>query len=143
MSPAISEPGCPFCHPLEKIVLQNDYAQVLLSDPRKVPGHILVMPKRHVEKPWDLTSDELRNIFDLIFSVEKKVIGKLGEGCDIRQSYRPFTKQDELKLNHLTFHVIPRAPNDYLYSVSEKYEDGLYAELDDLEKDAVVKLLSA
>jgi diadenosine tetraphosphate (Ap4A) HIT family hydrolase len=85
--------GCPFCHPLERVVKENDLAQVLLSDPRKIPGHILVMPKRHVEEPWELTASELQAIFELIFFIEKKIIGKLGDGCDIRQNYRPFMKQ--------------------------------------------------
>lgn len=115
---------------------------MLLSDPRKVPGHTLVMPKRHVEKPWDLTEQELQDVFELIAFTEQRVVGKLGAGCDIRQNYRPFMHQDALKVNHLTFHVIPRAKDDYLYSVSEKYEDDLFAELDDLERDEVTKLLS-
>jgi len=43
---------CPFCNPQERVLLENGQAQAILSDPRKVPGHFLVMPKRHVEKPW-------------------------------------------------------------------------------------------
>lgn len=133
---------CPFCTPQERVVKSNTYAQMMLSDPRKVPGHTLVMPKRHVEKPWDLTAEELQDVFELIYFVEQRVIGALGAGCDIRQAYRPFLHQDALKVNHLTFHVIPRAKDDYLYSVSEQYEAGLFAELDDLERDEVTKLLS-
>ena len=114
----------------------------MLSDPRKVPGHTLVMPKRHVEEPWMLTEQEIIDIFALIAVAEQRIVGKLGTGCDIRQAYRPFLKQDALKVNHLTFHVIPRAKDDYLYSVSEKYEEDLFAELDDLERDEVTKLLA-
>ncbi len=134
--------NCPFCDPLERVVNSNASAQMMLSDPRKVPGHTLVMPKRHVEKPWELTQQEVVDIFELISLAEQRIIGKLGTGCDIRQAYRPFLKQDALKVNHMTFHVIPRAKDDYLYSVSEKYEEDLFAELDDLERDEVTKLLS-
>ena len=134
--------NCPFCDPLERVVNSNASAQMMLSDPRKVPGHTLVMPKRHVEKPWELTKQEVVDIFELISLAEQRIIGKLGSGCDIRQAYRPFLKQDALKVNHMTFHVIPRAKDDYLYSVSEKYEEDLFAELDDLERDEVSKLLS-
>ena len=133
--------NCPFCNPLELVLKENEFAQAMLSDPHKVPGHILVMPKRHVEKPWELKDEELKGVFDLIFFIEQRIIGKLGEGCDIRQNYRPFLEQDALKLNHLTFHIIPRSPDDYLHKVSEQYEDGLFAELDDMERDAVAKLL--
>ena len=132
---------CPFCNPEERVLKQNDRANVLLSDPHKVPGHILVMPKRHVEKPWELTHEELTDIFDLIFFVEQRLVDKLGEGVDIRQNYRPYLKQDDLKVNHLTFHVIPRSPDDYLYTVSEKYEEDLFADLDAAEAKAVGELL--
>jgi diadenosine tetraphosphate (Ap4A) HIT family hydrolase len=141
MSKDVSEKGCPFCHPLERIIKENGHAQILLSDPRKVPGHILVTPKRHIEKPWDLTESELKDIFELIFFVEQRVIGKLGDGCDIRQNYRPFIEQNKLKVDHLHFHVIPRTYHDYIYQVSEKYETDIFAELDDVERDAVTKLL--
>jgi diadenosine tetraphosphate (Ap4A) HIT family hydrolase len=137
----MSEKNCPFCSPGQPVLKDNKQAKVLLSDPHKVPGHMLVVPKRHVEKPWDLTHAELTGIFDLIFSIEQKIIGKLGDGVDIRQNYRPFLQQGNLKVNHLTFHVIPRAKGDYLYSVSEQYEDQLYADLDDIEASAVANLL--
>ena len=133
--------GCPFCNPLERVVKSNDSALLILSDPRKVPGHFLVCPKDHIEKPWDLKSNEIKDIFELIFFVEKKIIGKLGEGCDIRQNYRPYIKQNELKIDNIHFHVIPRSYQDYLYTKVEKYETDLFAELDDLERREVTKLL--
>lgn len=138
----MTDVGCPFCNPLERVVKDNDSAQVMLSDPRKIPGHTLVMPKRHVEKPWDLTSQELSDIYELIFEVEQKLInGKLGDGCDIRQNYRPFMQQSKLKIDHVHFHTIPRSFEDYIYTVSEKYDTELFAELDDEEREAVTKLL--
>lgn len=133
--------NCPFCDPTERVLLQNDHAQVVLSNPRKVPGHFLVIPKRHVEKPWEVKPEELQDIFALIFEIEQKIIGKLGDGCDVRQNYRPFMKQNDLKVDHIHFHVIPRSLEDYIYSVSEKYDTQLFAELDDTERDAVSKLL--
>lgn len=133
--------NCPFCDPSERVLLSNDSAQVILSNPRKVPGHFLVIPKKHHEQPWELTPKELQDIFALIFTVEQKIIGKLGDGCDIRQNYRPFMKQSNLKIDHVHFHVIPRALKDYIYTVSEQYESELFAELDDTERAAVSSLL--
>ena len=125
----------------ERILKENEYATVILSDPHKVPGHMLVVPKRHVEKPWELKPEELQGIFELIFFVEQKIIGKLGDGCDIRQNYRPFMQQSRLKVNHVHFHVIPRALEDYIYKVSEQYETDLFVPLDDMERDAVEDML--
>lgn len=133
--------NCPFCDPTDRILKQNEHAQVLLSNPRKVPGHFLVIPKRHIEAPWELTPEELQDIFALIFEVEQKIIGKLGDGVDVRQNYRPFMKQSTLKIDHVHFHVIPRYLDDYIYSVSEKYETELFAALDDVEREEVSRLL--
>jgi diadenosine tetraphosphate (Ap4A) HIT family hydrolase len=133
--------NCPFCDSSERVLKENDNARVLLSNPHKVPGHFLVIPKKHIEKPWDLSHEELTDIFDLVFLVEQKILGKLGEGVDIRQNYRPFLNQDGLKVNHVAFHVIPRSPDDYIYTVSEKFEENLYADLDAAEAKAVADLL--
>jgi ATP adenylyltransferase len=138
----MAEPtSCPFCTATERIIRQNDLAQVILSDPHKVPGHLLVMPKRHIEKPWELTKEEIASIFELIFELEQKLIGKLGDGFDIRQNYRPFKPQDDLKVDHVLFHVLPRSEGDYIYQIAEQYETDLFADLDDMERDAVTDLL--
>jgi diadenosine tetraphosphate (Ap4A) HIT family hydrolase len=137
----MTEAICPFCNVEDRVLKENEHAYVTLSNPRKVPGHILVLPKRHIEEPWQLTTDELRDIFELIFFVEQRILGRLGDGVDIRQNYRPFKKQDELKKNHVLFHVIPRSKDDYLYTAAEKFERDLFADLDDLERKEVEKLL--
>lgn len=133
---------CPFCDQHEKPVRENKLAQVFLSDPHKVPGHVLVMPKRHIEKPWELTPDELQACFDLIFLIEKRFIGKLGDGFDIRQSYWPFREAGALKARHILFHVIPRAEGDYLFKIAEGQDpEDLYADLGEVEGDAIARLL--
>lgn len=135
--------NCPFCNPeeLKRTLKENEHARVMLSDPRKVPGHFLVIPKRHIEKPWELSDEEVLSVFELIRFLQQRIIGKLGDGCDVRQNYRPFMKQSKLKLDHIHFHLIPRSNEDYIYSVSEKFETDLFAELDDLERAEVAKLL--
>ena len=132
---------CRFCNPREHILRENKSAHVILSNPHKVPGHFLVVPKRHVEKPWELNSKELHDIFELIFFVEQRIIGMLGDGCDIRQNYRPFMEQSRLKMDHVHFHVIPRSHEDYIYKVAEQYEADLFVDLDDMERDAVINIL--
>lgn len=133
--------SCPFCGVDERVLKSNEHAQVILSNPRKVPGHFLVVPKRHVEKPWELSKDELSDIYELIFFIERRIIGKLGDGCDVRQNYRPFLQQSTLSVKHVHFHVIPRALQDYIYQISEKYDTELFADLDPTEASVVAKLL--
>jgi diadenosine tetraphosphate (Ap4A) HIT family hydrolase len=138
----MAKTDCPFCNLKDRVLKENERAVVILSNPRKVPGHFLVLPKRHIEEPWQLTPEELQDIFALIFFVEQRIIGKLGTGVDIRQNYRPFKKHTtNFAANHILFHVIPRSADDYIYSVSEKYERDLFADLDSLEAKEVAKLL--
>jgi diadenosine tetraphosphate (Ap4A) HIT family hydrolase len=132
---------CTFCSPKERVLKENELAHAFLSNPRKVPGHFVVAPKRHVEKPWELTSDELASIFELIFFIEQHIIGKLGDGADIKQNYRPFMPAGRIKKDHVLFHVYPRSLHDYLYKTVEVHETDLYADLDDLERKEVSKLL--
>lgn len=140
----MAETDCAFCNLNPSEVLKsNGLAMLVLSNPRKVPGHILVLPKRHIEEPWQLTADELTDVFKLIFFAEQRILGNLGDGVDIRQNYRPYKKQDELKKNHVLFHVVPRAKDDYIYTTAERFERDLFADLDDLERKEVGKLLNS
>jgi diadenosine tetraphosphate (Ap4A) HIT family hydrolase len=132
---------CPFCNLNNKVLKQNKTARAFLSNPRKVPGHFLVAPIRHIEKPWELTKVEIQDIFSLIFFIEKRLVDKLGQGADIRQNYRPHISAGPLKQDHILFHVYPRYHNDYLFQVSEKYESDLFTELDPNETIVFEKLL--
>lgn len=133
---------CPFCNTNGRVIKENELALLILSNPRKVPGHALVIPRRHVEKPWEITPDERLAIFELIDAAEQKLIATgLGDGVDVRQNYRPFQPQGKVKVNHVHYHVIPRANEDYIYQISEKYDTELFAELDPAEAKAVAKLL--
>ena len=132
---------CKLCAEQQHALKENERSVIILSNPHKVPGHMLVMPKRHIEMPWELTPEELQDIFGLIFFAEQRLLGKLGEGVDIRQSYWPFKGEDKLKARHLVFHIIPRSPGDYLFQVSDQYKDDLYVDLDSMEYQAVAKIL--
>ena len=137
----MSNNDCPFCNLKEQVLKRNKTALAFLSNPRKVPGHFLVIPERHVEKPWELTKEELADIFELLFYIEQRLVDKLGEGADIRENYRPFMKESRLKKNHVHFHVYPRYNEDFLYQVAEKFETDLFTDLDPGENEEFAKLL--
>ncbi len=133
--------SCPFCQPNERVLLENETAYVVMSNPRKVPGHMLVIPKKHYLIPKELSQNEIIDIFNLIFKLEDRLIPELGIGCDIRQNYRPFQKQSNLKIDHIHFHVIPRSFKDYIYNTVEKFETDIFVKLDDLERKSIEKLI--
>ncbi|KKU19138.1 MAG: hypothetical protein UX77_C0005G0011 [Parcubacteria group bacterium GW2011_GWA1_47_11] len=133
---------CPFCHADERKIKENDLAFVILSNPRKMKGHFLVVPKRHVEKPWELIDREVKAIFSLVFFVQKKVSEKLSVGCDVRQNYRPFLKQGRVKVDHVHYHIMPRDFEDELYTKIEYKEAEMFAELTPEERGEMEKVLS-
>ena len=139
----MKQEACPFCNLGDRILKQNKTAAAFLSNPRKVPGHFLVIPKRHIEKPWDLTNEELEDVFELVFLIEQKLVSKLGQGADIRQNYRPYIEPGKIKQDHVHFHVYPRYNDDYLEQVSEKFERDLFTDLDEGEKEEFTKLLKS
>ncbi|MEK7123070.1 MAG: HIT domain-containing protein, partial [Patescibacteria group bacterium] len=85
---------CPFCHikerEQERVLEEREHVFVILSDPRLVPGHLLVIPRRHVEKLSELDAEEREELFDTVVKYQEKILDKHAAGCDIRQNYRPF-----------------------------------------------------
>lgn len=135
---------CPFCN-IDKIknrtLQESENTRVIFSNPRLMKGHLLVIPKRHVEQPWELTQHELNELFHHIHILQKRISETLGTGCDIRQNYRPFMKQGKLKVDHLHFHLLPRTFQDDLYERSMKYETDIFSDLLDDEVKTVTEAL--
>ena len=66
---------CPFCDINEektKILWEGKYVFVALSNPRLMPGHLLVIPKKHVEKISELNAKEKRELFDTLETFQEK-----------------------------------------------------------------------
>lgn len=136
--------SCPFCEidsTRNRTLQETEHVRVIFSNPRLMKGHLLVIPKRHVEQPWDLEEIELQQIFSHIHDLQKRISSSLGTGCDIRQNYRPFMKQGRLKVDHLHFHLLPRTFQDELYEKSMKYETDIFSDLPADETASVIKLL--
>jgi diadenosine tetraphosphate (Ap4A) HIT family hydrolase len=141
----MSTAACPFCS-LEtqagRLLEQTELAVVILSNPRLLKGHTLVLPRRHIEKPWELTAEERLEIFRLIDKYEQRLLAGMATGVDVRQNYRPFLSQSRVKVDHIHFHLLPRTLEDELYQRSMIHELEIFADLSDLERDAVLRQLA-
>ncbi|HUV72522.1 MAG TPA: HIT family protein [Clostridia bacterium] len=136
---------CPFCNLDKKrsrIVKEGKHVLVILSNPRLVDGHLLVIPKRHVEKASELGSKERKELFETVLEFQEKILSKFAAGCDIRQNYRPFQKQGDIKVNHLHFHLLPREFKDELYQKCQIHETEIFRMLTEKEKKRFRLLLS-
>lgn len=140
----MSNTACPFCDKEKlqsRLVREGDQMFVIMSDPRLMRGHLLVIPKRHVEKISELSPKEKAELWATVETFQEKILLALGSGCDISQHYRPFMQQSSLKVDHLHIHLQPRELNDELYESSQMYEKKLFRRLTDHEADDVKKLL--
>ena len=127
---------CPFCNidkERNKVIKYGKNVFVMFSNPRLMEGHLLVVPKRHVEKLSELNEEERKELFDIVIEYQEKILDNIAEGCDIRQNYRPFQKQDDLKVDHLHIHLQPRKFEDELYQKSQIFEKDVFKELTEEE----------
>ncbi len=125
---------CPFCdlqseENANRVYEQTKNYAVIFSNPHKMSGHLLVIPKRHVEAIWDLTPEERSELFEVLCDLQKRITSTLSTGCDIRQNYRPFLEQSKLKVDHIHFHLLPREFGDELFTECEIDENKLWKDL--------------
>lgn len=133
---------CPFCSLTDRVIVENRTAVVILSNPRKVEGHFLVIPKRHITEPWDLLENEMLDIMRLITNVQRKITPTVSEGSDVLEHFRPFIPEGKIKVNHIHYHVLPRGFNDRIYKIVEKHEtEDMYLPLKDSERSYFESLM--
>lgn len=122
---------------------EGRHAYVIFSNPRLMPGHLLVVPKRHVEgKLQELSQEERDEVMDFVAEFQAKILEKLASGCDVRQNYKPYVENSDTHVNHMHFHLHPRELNDELHGKADVHRKPLYRDLPDEEKDRLFTLLS-
>lgn len=134
--------GCRFCDIISngkrEFIQQSANTITILSDPYLLKGHCLVISKKHYESILEIPDEVLIELIKEVKNVEKSLLRKFGAfGCDIKQNYRPFKKESNLKVNHLHFHVIPRELEDELYQKSMIYEKEVFKPLTDEIREEV------
>jgi len=136
---------CPFCdvsNEKNRILKEGKFTRVIFSNPRLMPGHLLVIPKRHVEKISELNKEEREELLNNVIEFQEKILKKVASGCDVRQNYRPFQKQNKLKVHHLHIHLYPRELFDELYEKCQIFEKGVFNELSEEELNKMFKVFS-
>lgn len=95
---------CPFCSGIHRrIVHENEHAYLTYSLAPYHKYHLLVIPKRHVERLIDLTWSEEISIMALL-STGIKALDKLKiDDCSI------LVKDNYKSVPHLHYHIIPDA----------------------------------
>ena len=112
----------------------------MFSNPRLMEGHLLIIPKRHVERLSELNEQEKKDLLETVIEFEEKLL-KVFPGCDIRQNYRPFIKQSDYKVDHLHVHLQPRTMEDDLYKKVQVFEKDVFKRSTKDEENKLIKLL--
>lgn len=136
--------ACCFCEvdsQRTKIVEKGKRVFVCLSNPRLMVGHLLVIPKRHIERISELDEQEMKEVFDMLLKYQGLILERIASGCDIRRNYRPFMKENGVKVNHLHFHLLPREPKDELYQKSMIHEKEIFKDLTPGEIETILTKL--
>lgn len=102
---------CAFCGVLEGkveagIVMESDVSMVIVS----LEGHPIVIPKRHVVDPTELTQEEVSDIFGKatqLSSIVQEAYGASGTNIVMNIGYSAGQRVD-----HLHTHVMPRTEGD-------------------------------
>jgi len=104
---------CVFCNIIKdknEIILENDLAVAFFDSFPVSQGHTLIIPKRHAETYFDLTSEEIKAIFDLSKEVKNLLDNRYKpDGYNIGFNAGVVAGQSVM---HCHMHVIPRYKGD-------------------------------
>lgn len=137
---------CPFCTTArkeERTLKDGKYMYVIFSNPRIMPGHLLVISKRHITRLSEMIEEEKKELFDLLIEFEEKILAKLSTGCDLRQNYKPYVDNSRTSVKHFHFHLYPRNLNDEFNQAIDSHQKPLYRDLPEEEKERLFMLFSS
>ena len=111
MAVNVNDP-CLFCEFLKnkEISAENDLAFAIFDGFPVNPGHVLVIPKRHVANYFELTTEEVLAIRDLLQRMKTEVDAKFHpDGYNIGVNVGADAGQS---IFHVHVHLIPRYKGD-------------------------------
>ena len=100
---------CPFCNIAGPLV-ENELAVAIYDRYPVTDGHSLVMPKRHITDPGEMTEDEIRAVLELVSRVRAHLeMNNQPDGYNIGVNIGRAAGQS---IMHVHIHVIPRYAGD-------------------------------
>ena len=102
--------NCVFCKKKNHFYLNGQYAVAVFDEFPVSIGHTLIIPKRHVESLFELTDEELKDIYTLIVQSKNK----------LDELYKPDGYNIGINegraagrtIDHVHIHIIPRYIGD-------------------------------
>jgi diadenosine tetraphosphate (Ap4A) HIT family hydrolase len=148
----MSDINCPFCNIdalKNRIIYETGRLFVTLSNPRIMPGHTLVVPKKHVGAPFLLDPCEEIDLLTTATRFQRKLMELFSQkwgkpaGCNLEILPKPFMPQTELAIpGHTHVHLKPRFWQDPYWQAVGRHEDKVFRKPSPEELDEFVALLS-
>ena len=102
--------GCVFCQPDRAILAETKLSLAFLDSFPVSEGHALVVPKRHVESLWEMTTEEYADAFALVKQVKKLLQEQFNpQGFNVGVNCGHAAGQTVF---HAHIHLIPRYTGD-------------------------------
>src|SRR5262245_8763308 len=118
--------GCLFCTIVSgakaERVVETDGAVAFLDHRPLFPGHVLLVPRRHVETLEDLPADEIGPLFLLA----QRLCRAVREAMEAHGTFVAMNNRVSQSVPHLHVHVVPRRTKDGLrgfFWPRQKYTD--------------------
>ncbi|RLB57137.1 MAG: HIT family hydrolase [Deltaproteobacteria bacterium] len=113
------EPGCVFCFEPDQdderhVLVRSSSAFVIMNKYPYSNGHLLVVPRRHVARPWQLPAEEYRQLCSLLLEsmqVVQQALQPHGMNVGMNMGQVAGAGVDE----HMHFHIVPRWSGDHNY----------------------------
>ena len=108
---ALTPDDCPFCPPIAAPPLLETGLAFAVFDRFPVnPGHVLVLPRRHVADIFELTEDELRDVLRLLAQARRRLAADFpAAGFNLGVNVGDAAGQT---IAHAHVHLIPRYAGD-------------------------------
>lgn len=111
-------------------VYEDEYTLAFMDIAKDVDGHIVVIPKKHVENILDCDIETLSHLMETVKKVSNHCVDNCGyEGVNLLNASG---KSADQSVRHFHIHIIPRKENDGIdawphfegakYEASEIYE---------------------
>lgn len=104
--------NCPFCDIINKkpLIEISKYWFAFEDEYPVSPGHCLIVPQRHVESMFELTDEELKDLYAVIVDIRNYIkIVRNPDGFNIGVNEGRAAGQT---VPHLHIHIIPRYNGD-------------------------------
>lgn len=124
-------PACTFCGIVAgdlpgHVVLDDEVALGFLDVRPLFPGHVLVVPRVHVEQLTDLPPADVGPLFERV----QRTAAAVRDACGAQGTFVALNNKVSQSVPHLHVHVVPRTKGDGLrgfFWPRTRYEDDAHA----------------